>query len=84
MDGTAATAVESAVRSEVPAAVRVVTHLEPRGVAVVIESAHMCMKMRGIEKQGATMTTVAHRGVFVNDAAARADAMALLRAPGDR
>ncbi len=61
-----------------------VTHLEPRGVAVVIESEHMCMKMRGVAKQGATMTTVAHRGVFVNDAAARTDVMALLRAPGGR
>ncbi|MEP6860195.1 MAG: GTP cyclohydrolase I FolE [Deltaproteobacteria bacterium] len=61
-----------------------VTHLEPRGVSVVIESEHMCMKMRGVEKQGATMTTVAHRGVFANDAATRADVMALLRAPGGR
>ncbi len=61
-----------------------VTHLKPRGVAVVIESEHMCMKMRGVAKQGATMTTVAHRGVFVNDATARADVMALLRAPGGR
>lgn len=61
-----------------------VTHLEPRGVAVVIESEHMCMKMRGVEKQGATMTTVAHRGVFADDAATRSDVMALLRAPGGR
>lgn len=60
------------------------THIEPRGVAVMIESEHMCMKMRGVETQGATMTTVAHRGVFVNDATARADVMALLRATGGR
>ncbi len=60
------------------------THLEPRAVSVVIESEHMCMKMRGVAKQGATMTTVAHRGVFATDAAARAEVMALLRAPGGR
>ena len=61
-----------------------VSHLEARGVTVMIESEHMCMKMRGVEKQGATMTTVAHRGLFANDAAARAEVMALLRAQGGR
>ena len=61
-----------------------VTHLEPRGATVVIESEHACMKMRGVAKQGATMMTVAQRGVFADDAAMRADVMALLRAPGGR
>lgn len=56
-----------------------VEHLEPRGALVVIESAHMCMQMRGVEKSGASMLTVAHRGVFTDDAALRAETLALLR-----
>ncbi len=61
-----------------------VTHLSPRGVSVQIESEHMCMKMRGVAKQGALMTTVAHRGQFADDAAMRTEVLTLLRAPGAR
>lgn len=61
-----------------------VTHLSPRGVSVQIESEHMCMKMRGVAKQGALMTTVAHRGQFADDPAMRTEVLSLLRAPGVR
>ena len=61
-----------------------VTHLSPRGVSVQIESEHMCMKMRGVAKQGALMMTVAHRGQFADDAAMRTEVLSLLRAPGVR
>lgn len=38
--------------------------IQPQGVAVVIEAQHMCMTMRGVRKQEASMTTSAMLGVF--------------------
>jgi len=38
--------------------------LEPRGVAVVIEASHLCMMMRGIQKQNSVTTTSGFRGQF--------------------
>jgi len=45
--------------------------LKPKGVAVVIEAAHMCMKMRGIEKQESVTTTSAFTGVFLSNPSTR-------------
>lgn len=41
--------------------------LDPSGVAVVIECKHLCMSMRGVQKQNSVTTTSAFTGKFVND-----------------
>jgi GTP cyclohydrolase IA len=53
-------------------------YLQPRGVAVVSEAHHMCMMMRGVEKQNSTATTSAVHGDFKNDARTRAEFLNLI------
>lgn len=53
--------------------------LDPRGVAVIIEAAHLCTATRGIHKHGSEMITSAMRGVFRDGATARAEVIKLLR-----
>jgi GTP cyclohydrolase I len=43
------------------------THLEPKGVLVLLEAEHMCMTMRGIKKPGSQTVTIARRGTFATD-----------------
>ena len=45
--------------------------LEPRGVGVVVEAAHLCMMMRGVEKQNSKTITCALKGSFRDDAKTR-------------
>jgi GTP cyclohydrolase I len=55
-----------------------VTHLAPEGVYVVVESEHLCLRMRGAGKESAVMATSASRGVFQTDGAWRREVSALL------
>ena len=53
--------------------------LRPEGVAVVIEAQHLCMMMRGAEKQNSHTTTSAMSGVFLTNDNTRAELMRLIR-----
>jgi len=54
-------------------------HLEPLGVAVVTEAEHLCMRMRGIEKQNSTVVTSAMRGAFQTNSKTREEFMMFIR-----
>src|SRR6218665_223727 len=50
-----------------------------QGVAVIIEAKHMCMMMRGVEKQNSSMTTSAMLGCFHSDQATRSEFLSLVK-----
>jgi GTP cyclohydrolase I len=52
--------------------------LQPKGVAVVIESIHLCMMMRGVSQQNSFAITSSLRGEFESDSKTRAEFMNLL------
>ncbi len=53
--------------------------LNPRGVAVLIEAEHMCMEMRGVQKQGSTTLTTTFTGTFKTEPADQARFMTMVR-----
>jgi GTP cyclohydrolase IA len=53
--------------------------LQPLGVAVVMEANHMCMMMRGVEKQNSSTVTSSLRGVLADNPSTRAEFMGLIR-----
>jgi GTP cyclohydrolase IA len=56
--------------------------VQPLGVAVVMESTHLCMSMRGVEKQNSIAVTSAMLGVFHQDARTRMEFLELIKRPG--
>jgi len=54
--------------------------LRPSGVAVVIQAEHLCMIMRGVKKPGSQIVTSAIRGIFLENAASRAEFFSLIQA----
>lgn len=54
--------------------------LEPKGVAVVIEASHMCMQMRGVQKQNSVTTSSAFTGLFLKNDSTRKEFINLIQA----
>lgn len=54
--------------------------LEPKGVAVVIEASHMCMQMRGVQKQNSVTTSSAFTGLFLSSDTTRKEFINLIQA----
>ncbi len=52
--------------------------LNPIGVAVVVEASHMCMQMRGVEKQNSVTTTSAFTGIFLKEMKTREEFISLI------
>jgi GTP cyclohydrolase I len=60
-----------------------VSLLAPQGVVVMAEARHLCMAMRGVEKQYSSTVTRTLRGLYAHDAAARQEVLSLLREKRD-
>jgi GTP cyclohydrolase I len=56
--------------------------VNPLGVAVVLEATHLCMSMRGVQKQNSVAVTSAMLGVFRDDARTRMEFLELIKKPG--
>ena len=60
-------------------AATILDKVKPLGVAVVVEAQHLCMSMRGVEKQNSVAKTSAMLGAFRNDARTRAEFLELIK-----
>lgn len=54
-------------------------YLKPQGAICIIEATHMCMRMRGCNKQNSTMVTSSLKGVFMTDSSARQELLQLIK-----
>ena len=59
----------------------IVEAIHPRGVAVILEAQHLCMMMRGVEKQGSMTSTSTMLGCFRESAQTRSEFLSLIRRP---
>ena len=69
--------IQERLTSEIAHCLEDITHA--RGVAVVIEAEHLCMKMRGVEKQNSIMTTSVMLGEMKNNPSSRMEFLNLIR-----
>lgn len=69
--------IQERLTSEIAHCLEDITHA--RGVAVVIEAEHLCMKMRGVQKQNSTMTTSVMLGDMKNNPSSRIEFLNLIR-----
>ena len=60
-------------------AATILDKVKPMGVAVVVEAQHLCMSMRGVEKQNSVAVTSAMLGTFRSDARTRAEFLELIK-----
>lgn len=74
--------VQERLTEEIAGAIEEVLH--PLGVGVVLDASHLCMMMRGIEKQSSRTITSALRGTFITDGRTREEFMRLAHAPAHR
>jgi GTP cyclohydrolase IA len=56
--------------------------LQPQGVGVIVEAYHLCMMMRGVQKQNSKTITSAMRGVFLDDLRTREEFLRLISMNG--
>src|SRR6202167_6140475 len=56
--------------------------IQPQGVAIILEAQHLCMMMRGVEKQHSSTVTSAMLGVFKTQMQTRNEFLSLVRRPG--
>lgn len=68
---------QEAMTAQIAAAIQ--DNFNPKGVAVLIEAEHLCMSMRGVEKQGSTTLTSTYLGAFKNDTAEQNRFLAMLQ-----
>jgi GTP cyclohydrolase I len=68
--------IQERLTKEIADAIQNAVH--PRGVAVVIEAKHLCMMMRGVEKQNSVMTTSAMLGIFRKEISTRSEFLNLI------
>ena len=68
--------IQEALAQQIASTIQEVT--EARGVGVIVEAKHMCMMMRGVEKQNSSMKTSAMLGTFRSDQATRTEFLTLL------
>lgn len=71
--------IQENLTTQIADAIQSVIH--PKGVAVVIEARHLCMMMRGVEKQNSVMTTSAMLGIFRRDISTRSEFLNLINRP---
>jgi GTP cyclohydrolase IA len=57
----------------------IVSVLEPKGVAVIIQAEHLCMTMRGVKKPGSNIVTSAMRGLFQKNPLTRSEFLSLVQ-----